>query len=294
MNSNIIDSIYINGTTVNIIKCKPDPVFNGQKIMHLFPYGLNEDDTRKWKFSSIYSNDPKKLVKEQIEELDKTLDLLEKCERFDVKHDGGCGQIRITKDGIKLYTRLDVRSTKNGKSWKSIPDNAIPCSEDPCKLNPDLDRKKAHWPHFIPVSTENDCKKNNTKLTKSEKRQNAALKVAIENGLDKLPIGNYSIEQMGKGFNEKNIDPIETKEQPVAFVIHGTLRINIPKELRTFEGIKEVLKNIPQIEGLVAYLPNGDIRKIRRDAFGFDWGNKTNKAKAKDYSKSVAFLRNKN
>ena len=80
---------------------------------------------------------------------------------------------------------------------------------------------------------------------------------------------DYSIEWVGKKMNCKTVDPTD---HPAMIIVHGSVHIKIPPSLRNFEGFKKIFQAIPTIEGLVAYLPNGQIVKIRRDMYsGMYW-----------------------
>ena len=53
--------------------------------------------------------------------------------------------------------------------------------------------------------------------------------------------------------------------------IDGNLRIVVVP--RTYEQIKEYLEN-NYVEGIVFYRGNGEMCKIKRSDFGFEWNNK--------------------
>lgn len=57
------------------------------------------------------------------------------------------------------------------------------------------------------------------------------------------------------------------------FIKHGDVVYDVP---RTFEGIRDFLKE-NYIEGLVFHRGNGDMCKIKRVDFGFEWNGKTTK-----------------
>jgi hypothetical protein len=81
-----------------------------------------------------------------------------------------------------------------------------------------------------------------------------------------------TIEYMGPKFNGKVSDPIERE---AGIVLHGSLQMEIPRELRTPEGFKHIFQALPVIEGLVAYPSSGlSPMKIRAEMFeGINWGN---------------------
>ena len=73
---------------------------------------------------------------------------------------------------------------------------------------------------------------------------------------------------MGPHFNQKKSDKFEED----TIIIHGSLRMKIPQELRTYEGFNEIMKQCP-IEGIVAYPIEKEPMKIRGELFGIDWKN---------------------
>jgi hypothetical protein len=77
-----------------------------------------------------------------------------------------------------------------------------------------------------------------------------------------------TVEFMGPHFNQKKLDELEED----AIIIHGSLRINIPEELRTYYGFYQILEAFP-IEGIVAYPEGREPFKIRAELFGIDWKN---------------------
>ena len=57
------------------------------------------------------------------------------------------------------------------------------------------------------------------------------------------------------------------------FIKHGNVILDVPRNL---DGIREFLKN-NYIEGIVFHRGNGDMCKIKRVDFGFEWNGKTKK-----------------
>lgn len=142
------------------------------------------------------------------------------------------GTCCLIKDG-KIYRRFDY------KVGRKLPANAIPCQEK-------ADEVTGHFPHWV-LCTEDD---GNAKyyLETFKKQKN------WENG---------TYELIGKHINANpyNLDK-DILER------HGK---RILKDVpRTYVGIKEYLKN-HYIEGIVFYRDNGQMCKIKRRDFGFEW-----------------------
>jgi hypothetical protein len=151
-----------------------------------------------------------------------------------LKLDGTCCLI---KEG-KIYARFDFKAGRN------LPEGAIPCQDE-------ADPITGHFPHWVEVTDQPQYKYH---------------KIAFENFLNTVPDyedGTY--ELCGPHFNgnhEKYKDDILIK--------HGS--IILPEVPRTFEGIKEYLKE-HYIEGIVFHY--GDkMCKIKRSDFGFQWRQK--------------------
>ena len=136
----------------------------------------------------------------------------------------------------KLYKRYDA------KKGKVPPVGAIPCQEK-------ADEITGHFPHWVL------CEEKNP----SDKYHIEAFRLK-----DNWEDGTY--ELIGKHFqnNPYNLsgDILEK---------HG-IRIleNVP---RTYEGIKQYLLE-HCIEGIVFYRGNGEMCKIKRSDFGYDWKSK--------------------
>ena len=143
------------------------------------------------------------------------------------------GTCCLIQDG-KIYRRYDA------KAGKPIPEGAIPCQEAPDEIT-------GHFPHWVLCKEEepNDVYHLETFKQKSEWED-----------------GTY--ELIGKHFQGNPYDlPNDVLER------HG-IRIleNVP---RTYEGIRKYLKEC-KIEGIVFYRGNGEMCKIKRSDFGFEWG----------------------
>lgn len=145
------------------------------------------------------------------------------------------GACCLILDG-KIYRRFDY------KKGRKLPLNAIPCQEK-------ADEITGHFPHWV-LCTPND----------------PIAKYYIQTFEKQKDLLNGTYEIIGKHFNSNpyNLD-YDILEK------HGKRRLeNVP---RNYEGIKEYLKN-NYIEGIVFYRENGQMCKIKRRDFGFEW-NKT-------------------
>ena len=155
------------------------------------------------------------------------------------KIDGTCCLI---SDG-KIYRRYDY------KKGKKLPKGAIPCQDAPDPIT-------GHFPHWV-LCTEDDT--NSKYYLEAYKRQKH----------NKLKDGTY--ELIGKHINANpyNLDTDILEK-------HGE---RILKDVpRDYEGIKKYLKE-HYIEGIVFYRGDGEMCKIKRSDFGFEWNQKRKKEK---------------
>lgn len=133
----------------------------------------------------------------------------------------------------KLYKRFDY------KQGRKLPEGAIPCQEKPDEIT-------GHFPHWVL------CKENEP----SDKYHIQAFK-------NQQPLDNGTYELIGKHFqgNPYNLENDILEK-------HG-IRIleNVP---RSYEGIRKYLEE-HYIEGIVFYRENGEMCKIKRSDFGFNW-----------------------
>lgn len=144
------------------------------------------------------------------------------------------GTCCLIKNG-KLYARYDY------KEGRTLPEGAIPCQEQP-------DTTTGHFPHWVPVADQPQYKYY-IKAFEAQK-----------------PLDDGTYELCGEHFqgNPENI-------KGDLLIKHGAIVLNdVPK---TFEGIRDYLEN-NWIEGIVFYNRNGDMCKIKRSDFGFNWASK--------------------
>ena len=145
------------------------------------------------------------------------------------------GTCCMIKDN-ELYKRFDY------KEERKLPEGAIPCQESPDSIT-------GHFPHWILCKKDNPADKWHIKAFKEKQ---------------KWEDGTY--ELIGKHLqgNPYNLDKDILEK-------HGTRILeNVP---RNYEGIKEYLKN-HYIEGIVFYRENGEMCKIKRSDFGFEWNRR--------------------
>lgn len=136
--------------------------------------------------------------------------------------------------GGRFYKRYDA------KRGKAVPKNGIPCQEKP-------DPVTGHWPFWVPVD--------------ANLPEDKWFSAAIDNAQWARADGTY--EAVGPHFqgNPYGLD-FDTLER------HG--RIKITGCYRSYNGIKDYLRN-HEIEGIVFHRGNGEMCKIKRSDFGFQW-----------------------
>ena len=159
------------------------------------------------------------------------------------KYDGTCCMIQQGK----LYKRYDA------KQGKQPPEGAIPCQPEPDPIT-------THWPHWILVNENKPEDKWYIQAFNHFKEQSMLYNKYIIDG---------TYELCGPHFqgNPYNLD-IDI------FYRHGDKVLeNVP---RNFEGLKEYLR-CHNIEGIVFHRGNGEMCKIKRTDFGFEWNGKRSK-----------------
>ena len=150
-----------------------------------------------------------------------------------IKFDGSC--CAVIKG--KFYKRYDA------KRGKQIPIGAIKCQEK-------ADEVTGHLPCWVRVKEDNPSDKWFIR--------------ALDNTLEILgEVENGTYEAVGKHFNA---NPYNLSYDTL--IKHGESKIlNLE---RTFDGVKDYLEN-HEIEGIVFWLNNEPICKIKRSDFGFKW-----------------------
>lgn len=149
-----------------------------------------------------------------------------------IKHDGMCCAII----NGEFYKRYDA------KKGKTPPEGAIPC------CNPDP--VTGHWPHWIKVNRDDP---DNKYLMRAYYKT-----LGDNNG----PLEDGTYEAIGPRIqgNPYNIEHN-------ALIPHGKAVLNVE---RTFEGVMEYLRHAPD-EGIVFWLNNEPVCKIKRTDFGYKW-----------------------
>lgn len=151
-----------------------------------------------------------------------------------VKFDGACCAII---DG-EFYKRYDA------KAGKKPPEGAIPCC--------DPDPITGHWPHWVKV----DC----------EKPEDKWFCIAYDNSIFWTFDGeDGTFEAIGPHFQG---NPHNLKHD--LLVKHGERTVEVE---RSFEGIKKWLEE-NCMEGLVFWLNDDPVCKIKRTDFGLEWNKK--------------------
>lgn len=142
------------------------------------------------------------------------------------------GTCCLIQDG-KIYKRFDY------KKGRKLPSGAIPCQEK-------ADEITGHFPHWVLCDENNPSDKYHIKAFKQKKNW--------ENG---------TYELIGKHFQS---NPYDLEDDFLRK--HGNhILLGVP---RTYEGIKKYLES-HLIEGIVFYRENGEMCKIKRSDFNFEW-----------------------
>lgn len=163
-----------------------------------------------------------------------------------IKWDGTCCMV---KDG-KLYRRYDC------KHGKKPPVGFIP-AQDP-------DPVTGHWPGWVLVNPESKADKYHWAVAVNY--LDAYGNVALKDGTYEL----IGVHFQNDPYGLKNAAP-GGKDMLVA---HGIDIINdCPRD---FDGIKHFLE-VFNHEGIVFHRGNGDMAKIKRTDFGFEWNGKCKK-----------------
>lgn len=150
-----------------------------------------------------------------------------------IKFDGSCCAII----NGEFYKRYDA------KKGKRPPEGAIPCCEP--------DPVTGHHPHWVKIDDNNS----------SDKWFLVALNnYIVAEGKSVVDEGTY--EAIGPHFNGNPYNLMND-----ILVKHGAVEV-MPK--RDFDSIKEYLDSNP-IEGLVFWLNDEPVCKIKRTDFGFKW-----------------------
>lgn len=159
-----------------------------------------------------------------------------------VKWDGACCAII---DG-EFYKRYDA------KKGKKAPEGAIPCC--------DPDPVTGHWPHWVKVNPDDPADRWFMNACHNYVRIMTVFDKDLDIFRERYFDGTY--EAVGPHFNGNP----EGLDEDVLFH-HGAMDLDVE---RTFDGVKEFLKN-NKIEGIVFWLDDEPVCKIKRTDFGFEW-----------------------
>ena len=151
------------------------------------------------------------------------------------------GRATIKTDGAccavidgELYKRYDAKKGKNP------PEGAIPCCD------PDL--VTGHWPHWVKVDKNNPADRWFVE--------------AYNNYFSHIAVFDGTFEALGPHFNGNPYDLLYDTMH-----MHGTIEIDVDRD---FESISDYL-NSHREEGLVFWLDDEPVCKIKRTDFGYEW-----------------------
>lgn len=150
-----------------------------------------------------------------------------------VKFDGSCCAVI---DGV-FYKRY------NAKNGKKPPEGAIPCC--------DPDPVTGHWPHWVRVD-ENDP--NDRWFVEAYRN--------ILNACNAETLDDGTYEAVGPHFNG---NPHNARRD--LLIAHGLEHVDVVK---SFDGVRDYL-TCHNIEGLVFWLDDEPVCKIKRTDFGLPW-----------------------
>lgn len=242
--------LQVNSSIIKVVKSEIDVKFNGQKILH--PFGLDTKFLLKNDKNGTSKQVPIGTYYKNSNDI-ATTELLKSCKRFDIKHDGSCGAI-VWNEELKQYepyARFDIKKNKQGEFFNaSKTDKWIECESKP--THPEA----THHPHFRPCSEDKKAYKWNILAFDLAKEK---LQAFTPDKHGKI----ITVEYVGKKFNYNKSDSIE---EDARLVVHGSLQVEVPEELRNYDGFMALFKELPTIEGLVAYTDMGPL-KIKREMF---------------------------
>jgi len=231
----------------DIMTLNTSTMFNGQKLLHPFvTKTITKEITKQGKGNKQIIQTVTDMVYTPEITPDALYDL-QHAVRFDMKHDGSCGFLLwdVDKKEFIPYARYDVK--KQNSTFPDVPKDGIPCESMP--TDPDA----THWPHFVPCSSK----------PKDYKWYLHAFEQAKKSGkLDRLS-NSFTVEYMGKKFNYKPCDGVE---QDAVIVPHGLVTLDIPVELRTYDGFKKIMEAFPFMEGIIIR-GKEKLWKVRRELF---------------------------
>lgn len=157
------------------------------------------------------------------------------------KFDGTCC---LVEDG-QLFKRYDA---KNGKT---PPSDFTPAQPEPDPIT-------RHWPGWVPVNSDNKADRWHVEAWENF--------LSLNDGI--VNDGTYELCGIHFQGNPENV------EEGDIFIRHGSYILHdVP---RTFDGLKSYLE-AAYMEGIVFHRGNGEMAKIKRTDFGFEWGGKTRK-----------------
>ena len=193
-----------------------------------------------------------------------------------VKWDGACCAII----NGEIYKRYDAKIGKGGKQ-KQPPEGAIPCQSEPDPIT-------GHWPHWVKCDSDNPADKYFLEaLTNFRKRIGEHDFYNMFCGDDEI----RTLEAVGPAWQD-NPYGLSTND----LIRHGRDKILelswaetghlegdwdtgivfVRDNVLSFEMIRDYLR-IHEIEGIVFWMNEQPLCKIKRSDFGFEWPINSNK-----------------
>lgn len=229
--------------------------FTGQKLKHPFEMKTIEEvnewtDKRGKKITRVIKGQvyTHSVINSDIKEEDAVIQL---------KHDGSCGYMCFDEESrqFTVYARFDVHIDPKTGTWKDvIGKDWIACEPEP-EISKDSDsHKKYHWPHFRPCSE--DPKAYKWFIEGFEKFKDTKLLEKINR--------SFTFELMGNKVQRCESDLIPNHNAVI--IPHGLVTVNIPVEMRTYEGFKRFFELYDKVEGVIIHCKDS-VYKVRRDMF---------------------------
>jgi hypothetical protein len=241
--------------------------------IHHAPFEDMIDDQQKFVGQKMHSpwwvsHETHQYERRTPEEEATTQQQLQDCDHFELKHDGSCGALKW--DGKKFipHARFDIKQRTGKKMIDGDPFKIKPDTKNwiPCEPQPEIDEgSKAlkHWPHMRPISEEPKMYKHYWTAFNSCEAE------LMEKVAPWMEVGQViTVEYMGPEFNKPSYEPIPAPR----IVLHGSLTMRVPKELRTYEGFEKIFAAFPIIEGVIGYPadPTKPTFKVKAGYMGID------------------------
>lgn len=246
------------GASIRVIYHEiPNSPFSGNKLQH--PFRLEEmieTTIRRGKQVSSRSSVYGSFTSPEAE-----AQLLSTLTRFFVKFDGSCGEVLAgvprRRHDLEIIKNTDNPVAKVGERFELL--SYAPCEERP--VIPEGASAKFHWPHMRDVVLTDKVLMGKTgDKWFADAAQNFLASVWFQKFGSNFP--RIPGEWMGPKIQLNLTDPLPGH----TFMPFNMVEFEVPVELRTPKGFREIFLTIPNIEGLVAYCPES-IFKVRRDMY---------------------------